>query len=193
MEDIIIIGFGGHAKSVCDTIESIGQFNIVGYTDNEDKKSKYVYLGTDDVLEDYFKKGIKYLAMGIGYLGKINIRERIYTYAKDIGYQFPVIIDKTAIVSENATINEGTFVGKGVIVNVEAKIGKMCIINTGAIIEHECRVGDFTHIAVGAVLCGQVTIGDRCLIGANATVIQQQEVKSMKIIPAGGVVRRLYE
>lgn len=189
MEDIIIIGFGGHAKSVCDTIESTGKFNIVGYTDDENKNSKYVYLGTDDVLEDYFKKGIKYLAMGIGYLGKGKVREKIYTYAKNIGYQFPAIIDKTAIISEDVTINEGTFVGKGAIINAEVKIGKMCIINTGAIIEHECRVGDFTHIAVGTVLCGEVTIGDRCLIGANATVIQQRVVESMKTIPAGEVVR----
>ncbi len=30
MEDIILVGFGGHAKSVADTIEQSGQFHIAG-------------------------------------------------------------------------------------------------------------------------------------------------------------------
>lgn len=33
MKDIILIGFGGHAKSVIDSIEGLGEYNIVGYTD----------------------------------------------------------------------------------------------------------------------------------------------------------------
>ena len=33
MKDIIIVGFGGHARSVADCIERTGQYNIVGYTD----------------------------------------------------------------------------------------------------------------------------------------------------------------
>ena len=58
MEDIVIIGFGGHAKSVADSIVVEGKYNIAGYTDKEDRSCKYPYHGTDDLLMDCFKHGI---------------------------------------------------------------------------------------------------------------------------------------
>ena len=32
-EKIVLIGFGGHAKSVIDSIEASGEYKIAGYTD----------------------------------------------------------------------------------------------------------------------------------------------------------------
>lgn len=189
MEDIILIGFGGHAKSVADCIERQKKYRIVGYTELTELSSKYPYLGTDDVLKEYFIKGIKNVVICQGYLGKGNIRERIYGLVKEIGFALPVIVDPSSIVSESAVVGEGTFIGKGTIINAEANVGKMCIINTKALIEHECVVGDFSHVAVGATICGQVEIGERAFIGANATVIQCRKVGEGKVVPAGATVR----
>lgn len=190
MEDIIIMGYGGHAKSVCDTIERIGMYHIVGYTDVNHKNSKYSYLGTDDVLKEYYQRGVKNVAMGIGYLGEGTIREQLYEYAKDLGYIFPVLLDPSAIVSTECSIDEGTYVGKNAIINIEASIGKMCIINTGSIIEHECKIDDFSHVAVGAVICGGTKIAKNTFIGANATIIQNIYVEDRVIVGAGAVVVR---
>ncbi|ORU01010.1 4-amino-6-deoxy-N-Acetyl-D-hexosaminyl-(Lipid carrier) acetyltrasferase [Anaerovibrio sp. JC8] len=189
MEDLVLVGFGGHGKSVADTIEREGKYHIVGYTDVSKVISKYEYLGTDDNLRQIFDSGIRNAAIGIGYLGKGIIRQKIYSRLKEIGFKLPVMIDPSAVVSSSATIGEGTFIGKGTIINAEAKIGKMTIINTKALVEHECMVGDFTHVAVGAVLCGQVDVGEYAFIGANATVIQCRKVEPYKIIPAGVTIR----
>lgn len=189
MEGIILVGYGGHAKSIADSIERAKKYRIVGYTDIEQRNSDYHYLGTDEVLAKHFERGIKNAVIGVGYLGKGDLRQRLYRRLKEIGYDLPVIIDPSAIISSSAVIEEGTFVGKGAIVNAEAMIGKMTIINTKALIEHECRVGDYSHVAVGAVLCGQVEIGDACLIGASATIIQGRKIESKEIVPAGVVVR----
>ena len=51
MEDIVLIGFGGHGKSVADAIEAGKLYRIYGYTDLQDNNSDYTYLGNDDVLE----------------------------------------------------------------------------------------------------------------------------------------------
>lgn len=192
MTDVVIVGFGGHALSVVDSVKRTGQFNIIGYTDK--KQTQYVvqfpYLGTDDVLEQLYKDAcVKCAILGIGYMGKGTIRKDIFEKLKAIGYEFPIIIDPSAIVSKSAIVDEGCFVGKNAIVNAHAQVGKMCIINTGAIVEHECNVGDFSHIAVGATLCGQVHVGKECLIGANATVIQCQKIQDHEIVPAGVVIR----
>ena len=42
MEDIILIGYGGHAKSVADCIERQKRYRIIGYTELEKKKSQYL-------------------------------------------------------------------------------------------------------------------------------------------------------
>ena len=148
MEDIILVGFGGHAKSVADCIERQKLYRIIGYTDIEKHDSTYKYLGKDDILKNYLKEGIKNAAICIGYMGKDNLREALYTKLKEIGYKLPVIKDPSAIISSSVTIGEGTFVGKSVVINSEAQIGKMCIINTKSLIEHECSVHDFAHISV---------------------------------------------
>ncbi len=189
MRDIVLVGFGGHAKSVADTIERIGQYNIVGYTDvKEDTAcSRYKYLGTDDILQDLYESGIKYAAVCVGYMGKGNIRDKLYDAIKSIGYELPVLIDPSAVVSETSIIGEGTFIGKGAIVNAEARLGKMCIINTGAIVEHEDVIGDYVHVAIGARLCGQVKLEDHVFIGAGAVVVQGVSVEKERMIRAGEV------
>ncbi len=187
MEDIVLVGFGGHAKSVADTIERIGLYNIVGYTDVCQHESKYEYLGTDDCLDELYKSGIRNAFVCLGYMGKGNVREILYKRLKSIGYIVPVIVDPSAIVSKNARIEEGSFVGKGAIVNAEAVIGKMCIINTKSLIEHECVVGDFSHVAVGAVLCGQVKVERNVFVGANATIVQGMNVPEKAFIKAGSI------
>lgn len=192
MTDVVIVGFGGHALSVTDSVKRTGKFNIIGYTDRKPTQYdvQFPYLGSDNILERLHKDiGVRCAILGIGYMGKGTIRKDIFEKLKAIGYELPVVIDPSAIVSESAIVDEGCFVGKNAIVNAHAQVGKMCIINTGAIVEHECNVDDFSHIAVGATLCGQVHVGKECLIGANATVIQCRNIQDKEIVPAGAVIR----
>lgn len=190
MEKIVLIGYGGHAKSVADCIERQGKYRIVGYTDLQPCESQYAYLGSDDAcLHQCYANGITNAAVCIGYMGKGEIRKKLYERLKKIGYNLPVIVDPSAIIAQDAVIGEGTFVGKGAIINAEAQIGKMAIINTKALVEHECRVGDYAHIAVAAVLCGRVEVGEAAFVGANATVIQNRKVLPGKLVPAGDVIR----
>lgn len=192
MEDIILVGYGGHAGSVADCIERQHKYRIIGYTDMEPRSSKYEYLGTDTVLEKYFDQGIRNAVVGIGYMGKNPLRMRLFERLKYIGYILPVITDPSAIISETAQIGEGTFIGKGAVVNVGVQIGDAAIINTMALVEHDCIVGDFSHVAVSAVLCGQVNVGREVFIGANATVLQCIDIPSNVIVPAGIVLKKDY-
>lgn len=188
MEDIVLLGGGGHALSVADSIIKGKKYEIVGYTDVTDAHISFRYLGTDEVLEGLYEKGILYAAIAVGYLGKSSIRDRLYDMAKQIGFQLPQVIDPSAVVSDSADVGEGVFIGKNAVVNAGAKIGKMCIINTGAIIEHNSRIGEYSHIAVGAALCGGVCVGDHVFVGANATIIQEVNIGMNTIVGAGSVV-----
>lgn len=188
MEDIVLIGGGGHALSVADSIIKGKNYAIVGYTDVADAHIYLQYLGTDDILESVFEKGVANAAITVGYLGKSNLRDRLYDMTKKVGFRLPKIIDPSAVVSNSADIGEGVFVGKNAVINAGVKIEKMCIINTGAIIEHNNRIGEYSHIAVGATLCGDVCVGKHTLVGANSTIIQEVNIGMNTIIGAGSIV-----
>lgn len=197
MEKIIILGKGGHAESLADIVERENKYEIAGYVINDSsqqsEKEKYPVLGSDMDLERIFQSGITNAALGIGYLGKSDLREKLWNKLRSIGFSLPVICDPSAILARNLQLGEGTMVGKGAIINANASVGKMCIINTGAIIEHDCIVGEFSHISVGSVLCGDVRVGHASFVGANATVIQGKKIGSRCIIGAGTVVRKNVE
>lgn len=192
MEKIVLIGNGGHARSIFDSIEAVSIYEVVGFvSDCEDSQFEYRgcrIIGSDDDLERIYESGIHTAFICIGYMGTGNVRERLHGKLKEIGYDIPSIIDPTAIIAQDVCIGEGTYVGKRAVINSGSVIGKMAIINTGAIIEHDNCVGDFTHIAVNATLCGDVSVGRHCFIGAGVTIIQELTIGGDSVIGAGSIV-----
>lgn len=190
MEDIILIGFGGHAKSVIDTIEKQRKYRIIGFTEKDEVLTYrgYSVLGSDEKLKELYQNGVKNAFVTIGYLGDSSTRNKIYHELKEIGYTLPVIVDETAVLASDVVLGEGTYIGKNVVLNSAVRIDEMCIVNTGAIVEHDCVVHAFSHVAVGATLCGAVKVGSETLIGANATIIQGVEVGDGVKVGAGAVV-----
>jgi len=191
MEKIILVGGGGHCKSIIDSINDLKQFEIVGIVDKKYKKNIQLgidVIGSDEDLDSLYKSGIKNAFIGVGSIGNPNIRIKIYNLLTSLGYSFPIIIDKTAIVSSSTAIEEGVFIGKGAIINANAVIEKQCIINTGTIVEHDCEISEFVHLAPGATLSGGVYIGKRTHIGTNSTIIQNINVGNDVIVGAGSVI-----
>lgn len=191
-EKILLIGCGGHAKSVVDSIEAAGRYDIAGFVGTPEEQGftyrGYRVLGTDADLPAIHASGVRYAALCVGYLGEGRLRDRLTTAVKDIGFTLPAIIDSTAVVAMDAVIGEGTFIGKKAVVNAAATLGRLAIVNTAAVVEHDCRVGDFSHIAVGATLCGGVTVGEHTLVGAGATVLQGVTVGDNARVGAGATV-----
>ncbi len=189
---LILIGGGTHAQSIIDTINSMGYYKIVGIIDTKEKQNILVsgvkIIGEEKDLAYYFNKGIRSAVIAIGSIGKVERRIHAYEICKKIGYQFPNIIDKSAVISHDITIGEGNFIGKGAIVNAKVHLGNGCIINTGSIIEHGSSIENFVHIAPGSVLCGNVWVGRNTHIGAQSTIIQNVTIGENTMIGAGSLV-----
>lgn len=176
MKDILLIGGGGHCKSVIDTLIKCNQFNILGIIDLEQNLGKYIsgyeIIGTDDDLEKFSLQGVKYAFITLGSTGNPSKRIGLYNLCKKFKFEFPTIIDDTAIISHNTKIGQGTFIGKGVIINTGTVIGENSIINTGSVIEHDCNIENSVHISPRVILGGGVHIGNNSHIGIGTTIIQ---------------------
>ena len=186
--DIVIIGFGGHARSVADSICGLGEYNVLGYTDKCDCDINYTYMGDDSILPNLYNDGLRHVVIGVGYLGKSRLRDELVDYAKKIGFDFPTIIDKSAVLARDIQIGEGCYVGKRAVINSGSVVGDFCIINTGSILEHENHIGDYSHISVASVLCGDVSVGCHSFVGASSTVIQGKIIGNNCVIGAHSTV-----
>ena len=179
MNDIILIGGGGHCISVIDTIEATGEYRIVGIIDKPEKvgslTSGYEVIGTDSDLR-YLHKTVKLAFITLGSVGCSKHRKRLFEECKRYGFDLPVIIDPTSIRTRRLEVGEGSYIGKGAIINREANIGRNAILNTGCIIEHNCQVGNHSHIAPGVKIGGNVIIGNSSHIGIGTTIIQNTRV-----------------
>ena len=181
-EDIVIIGYSGHAYVVCDIIAKSGG-NIVGYCDQEEKEINpfnLKYLGRETEYD--LRNNKVFISIGVN-----SLREKICNNL-DAGVVYARLFHPTAILGDLVTTNMGTMVGANAIINPLVSLGKHCVINTGAIIEHECSIGDFAHIAPGAVLAGNVSVGKRSLVGANAVVKQGVSIGDDVTVGAGSVI-----
>ena len=192
MNEIILIGSGGHARACIDVIELSGQFKIVGFVEKNEKDNQvslgYPIIGTDDNLLNLRKK-YNYVLIAVGQIKSAGTRIRLYQLLEKMDYTLPVIISPRAYVSKHAEIGEGTMIMHNAIVNANAKIGKNCIINNKALIEHDVIIGNHCHVATGAIVNGEVVVGDESFLGSGVVTKQCISIGNNCIIGAGVVLK----
>jgi sugar O-acyltransferase (sialic acid O-acetyltransferase NeuD family) len=187
---IIIIGAGGHAKSIIDVIEKTKKFKILFLIDKyEGNINSYKVLRSNKNILHY-KKYTKNIVIGIGQIKEYKIRKKIFDKFKKNGYNFPIIKSPMAYISRQAIISEGTIVMHQALINANAKIGKNCIINTKALIEHDVEVGDNCHVSTNVILNGSCKINKNTFIGSGSIIFNNVNVSSGKVIPAGSIIKR---
>jgi len=189
---ILLVGGGGHCRSVLDSLLSMGGYDEIGIVErlsgNWPALLGVPVVGSDADLPRLFNSGWIYAAITLGSVGDPTNRRRLYETLKSLGFTFPSIIDPSAVIGRAVTLGEGTFVGKQAAINSGSTVGHCAIINTGAVVEHDCSIGDFAHISPGAVLCGEVEVGRNAHVGAGAVVRQGIKVGQGTLIGAGSVI-----
>lgn len=181
---LILIGAGGYAKSVIDSIDE-KKYQIYGFID--DIKSG-LHLGLpifSDNIENFENKEEYVYFISIG-----DNDKRKYWYDKIIEYNLKIInvIDKTAILASDITYGRGIFIGKAAIINSDVRIGENVIINTKALVEHGGRIGNHSNISTNATLNGDVVVGNKCMVGSSSVVNGQLRIGDNSIIGSGAVV-----
>ena len=192
MSAVVLLGGGGHCRSVIDVIEQTGRFSILGVLEKEgfsySNLMGYPLLGSDHDLPAFIEQNCA-VVITIGQIKTSEPREKLYAYAKEAGAELPVVVSPRAYLSRHAKVGLGTTVMHEAIVNCSAEIGENCIINTKALVEHDAKIGNHTHIATGAFVNGGAQIGQRCFIGSGAVIHNDVDVGDGCLVGAGTTVR----
>lgn len=190
-KNLILVGGGGHCKSVIDVAES-ACYNILGILDLPKEVGKsvldYKVIGTDDDIPQYVDKAE--FVITVGFIKNPSTRIKLYNRIKEAGGKLATIAASSARVSKYATLGEGTVVMHNAFVNAGAQIGANCIINTFCNIEHDAAVGDQCHISTGTMVNGDCKIGNRVFVGSQSVLANGVSVADDIIVGAASFVRK---
>lgn len=182
---LILIGGGGHCKSVIDVAESAG-YTILGILDKPEEVGKkvldYNVIGVDDDIPNYVDKAE--FIITVGFIKNPELRIKLYNKVLEAGGKLATLIASTAHVSKYARLGMGTVVMHQSVVNAGAVIGDNVIINTFANIEHDVIIGDQCHVSTGAIINGDAIVADSTFVGSQSVINQG-------VIFSGGVIASL--
>jgi sugar O-acyltransferase (sialic acid O-acetyltransferase NeuD family) len=188
---IILIGGGGHCRSVIDVAESAG-FHITGILETPEKVGSsvlgYNVIGTDEQIIDYIDTAM--FVVTVGQIKDATLRVRLHELIHSAGGKLATIISPKAYISRFAAIGEGVVIMHHAVVNANAKIGRGCIINTFADIEHDVIIGDYCHISTGVIVNGGCIIKDNVFIGSNSVIVNGISITSQCVIGAGSLISK---
>lgn len=171
---LIIFGGGGHGKILIDLIRAAGIYRIVGIIDDGLPAGSEVLdvpvLGGAKDLEEWRDRGIGLAANGVGGIGNVGVRLKIFDLLSKAGYAFPILLHPSAVVERSATLEAGVQILAMAYVGGAVRIGFGSILNAGVIVSHDSVLGRVVNLSPGATLAGKVYVEDHAQIGMRATV-----------------------
>lgn len=192
-KNLILVGGGGHCKSVIEVAESCG-YNILGILDNPsmlgDEISGYKVIGCDDDMAKYVHDA--QFIVTVGSIKDPSLRKHLHDKVREAGGTLATLIASTAYVSKRASIGEGSVVMHFAMVNADAHIGTGCIINTHSNIEHDAIVGDYCHISTGAMVNGNCSVGNEVFLGSQSVMANGTSICDGCVVGAGSLVRKSF-
>ncbi len=188
MNKVLLVGCGGHAKSIIDVVENSQNWQIGGLVGSKkeigNKVLGYEVLCCDNELNE-MRKIFDFAFVSVGKIGECTKRNMIFENLNFYNFQIPTLISRKAYISPHASLEKGSFIGHGVIINSAAKIGSNCIINSNALIEHDVEIGKNCHISTGVIINGGCKIGENSFIGSGAILRERLVIPQNSTISAG--------
>lgn len=190
MENLVIFGAGGHAKSIIDIVERSGIGRIAGLLDGIKPAGIKVY--GYEILGDqsYLAQDASITGVIVG-IGDNWLRARAVESIRSvrIDCRFVSAVHPNASVAKGATIGDGSVIMAGAVVGSDAVVGEHSVLYTLSSLDHDSltenfvslaphaatggnvRIGSFGAIAIGARIVHSASIGEHTVIGAGATVL----------------------
>lgn len=191
MKKILLIGGGGHCKSVIDVIEQEERFEIAGIVDKPkllgSKVLGYPIIGNDSDLSNLVKK-YQYALITVGQIRSPSLRVKLFNLANEAGFILPSIISPNAYVSQHTSIGNGVVIMHNALVSANVVIGDNCIINSKVLIEHDCQIFDHCHISTNATINGGVVVESGCFVGSGSITKESITIQKNSFIKAGSLV-----
>lgn len=152
---LLVVGAGGHGRSVAEAAILSDQFEVVGFLDDGQPIGTIVLnavvLGSIASMSQHLAATDQVIVA----IGNNAIRERLTQQLTEAGFKFATVVHPCAIVSPSASMGAGSAVMAGAVLGTEASLGVSAIVNCGAVVDHHAKVEDYGHLGVNATMAGE--------------------------------------
>ncbi len=185
MRRLLIVGAGGHGRSVAEAALAAGEFELAGFVDDAAPGLTSVWnfavLGTAADVRRYRA----HADHAIVAVGNNAVRESLCNSLLAAGFELATIVHPRAMVSPRAVIGPGSTIMAGAIVGTEARLGCGVIVNCGAVVDHNAQVHDYAHLAVNAAMAGGSELGRSAWMQAGAALGYGVKVAAAVVLRPG--------
>lgn len=164
---LLIIGAGGHGRSIAELAELSGQYGSVAFLDDSwqpQSGPQSKIIGRVEHLMQH-KASFTHAVIGIG---NNAVREKLHHQVLVAGLEPATLLHPMAWVSPGARIGRGSVVFAGVVIGAGVRIGEGAIVNCNSTVDHDGVVDDFSHLGVGVHLAGGCHIGKGAFVQAGS-------------------------
>jgi sugar O-acyltransferase (sialic acid O-acetyltransferase NeuD family) len=193
VEDLVLLGGGGHASDTLSTIEYVNSlrptWNVVGFADDS----------ADPRVDRFESRGVPFL----GSIEDALIKCRQMKFLVTVGFPegrravaeraLQAGLVAATVINPDAFVGTGTQIGEGSVLMATrtgalVKIGRFAYLSSGTIVGHDTQIGDYSSLMPGAIVSGDVQIGECAMVGINASVIEKKRIGAGARVAAGAVV-----
>lgn len=190
MKEVIILGSGAAARYLKYNLSYQKDVQVKGFISEDHSlfgKEIYGYpvLGKDEVLESEFRKGCRYIGIGIG---NPLIRRKLREKVQSIGYELITAIHPSCIISPDVKIGSGVVIEAGAVLSDNPEIKDNVWLGLAPWVSHDTIIDMDSSVGGGANIGAEVSIGRCSMIGMGSIIKSQTKVGSNVIIGSGSNV-----
>ncbi|EEH69372.1 MULTISPECIES: PglD-related sugar-binding protein [Acinetobacter] len=167
---LLILGAGGHGKSVAEAALLSGQWRSIVFADDSWPQRTEV-AGFPIVANiDKIPTLISTITAAIPAVGNNQVRQAWFQKLKDLGIPIATIIHPSAIISSRTMVGEGVCILAGCIVGIDVRVEDGVIVNITSAIDHDCMIGMFSHLSVGVKITGNKEVAPFTFLAAGSVL-----------------------
>lgn len=183
---LVIVGAGGHGRSVLELARSSGAYDVTAFLDDEQPPGTDILgvpvWGPTSLLDTLTSRRVQTVHIAIG---RNVTRQALCERARSARLVLATLIHPRALVSPSAVLGAGSAVMALAAVGTEATLGEGVIVNAGAVVDHHAQVGAFGHLGASATMAGGTAIGARAWLQAGAALGYGVRLPDDSVVSAG--------
>jgi hypothetical protein len=151
---LLLAGTGGYGRSVVESDQLSGQFEVVGFLGDSlpaGKALQGVILLAPLSSMAFHRAPTDQAILAIG---NNVVREKLMQQKDAVSFERATYCDTLSTVSPSPVLGTSSAVMADAIVGNEARLGVAPFLNCGAVVDHHATVEDFRHLGVNASMVG---------------------------------------